>query len=63
MIDLYLRVLSLVVIYGLLVVVVVLPSIVAFRRGHPNRSAIMALNLLTFWTVVGWVVATYVGLR
>lgn len=31
------------------------PLIIAFKRGHPNRVAIAALNLLTGWTFLGWV--------
>jgi hypothetical protein len=34
-----------------------LPTIIAWVRGHYNRVAILALNLLLGWTVVGWVVA------
>jgi len=34
-----------------------LPSIVAFVRGHHNRYAILILNILLGWTVVGWALA------
>lgn len=34
-----------------------LPAIVAFRRGHLNRNAILMLNLLLGWTVLGWAAA------
>lgn len=40
-----------------LVVVHFLPSIIAFRRGHHNRIAILVLNILLGWTFIGWVVA------
>lgn len=40
-----------------LVALGVLPSIIAFRRGHTNRRAILALNILLGWTVIGWIVA------
>ena len=33
-----------------------LPTVVAWRRGHRNTLAIAALNILTGWTVIGWVV-------
>ena len=33
------------------------PTVVAFARGHRNRWAITALNVLTGWTFVGWVVS------
>jgi Superinfection immunity protein len=34
-----------------------LPSLVALSRGHENRVAIFALNLLAGWTFIGWVAA------
>jgi hypothetical protein len=34
-----------------------LPTFVAERRGHYQTTAIFALNLLLGWTFVGWVVA------
>ena len=34
-----------------------LPTIIAWVRAHYNRVAILALNLLLGWTVVGWVVS------
>jgi hypothetical protein len=34
-----------------------LPSIIAFAKGHLNRTAIMVLNILLGWTVLGWVAA------
>ena len=40
-----------------LVIVHFLPSIIAFRRGHHNRIAILVLNILLGWTFIGWVVA------
>ncbi len=33
------------------------PAFVADLRGHHNTSAIMALNLLLGWTVLGWIAA------
>lgn len=33
------------------------PSVIAFRRAHHNRQAIVALNVLGGWTVVGWIVS------
>jgi hypothetical protein len=45
---------------GLLLVLVLgffyfLPAIVAFSRGHKNSGAILILNLLLGWTMLGWV--------
>jgi len=31
------------------------PSIVGFARGHHNKWAIFALNLLLGWTGLGWI--------
>ena len=43
---------------GLLVAGVVvawlIPVWIAFRREHPNRTAILVVNLLFGWTFVGW---------
>lgn len=33
------------------------PAIVAYRRGHLNRKAILMLNLLAGWLFVPWVIA------
>lgn len=33
------------------------PGIVALARGHHNTTAIIALNLLLGWTLLGWVAA------
>jgi threonine/homoserine/homoserine lactone efflux protein len=42
---------------GVGAVVYFLPALIAVRRDHENDSAIILLNLLLGWTVVGWVVA------
>lgn len=34
-----------------------LPSVVAFARHHQNRVAILLINLITGFTMIGWVVA------
>lgn len=33
------------------------PSIIAWVRGHHNKVAITALNILLGWSVIGWVAA------
>jgi hypothetical protein len=38
-------------------VLYILPSVIAFKRGHQNAGAILALNLLLGWTFLGWVAA------
>jgi T4 superinfection immunity protein len=41
----------------LLLAVHFLPSVIAFKRRHHNRIAILVLNVLLGWTFIGWVVA------
>jgi hypothetical protein len=31
------------------------PSFIAFTRNHPMRWAILAVNIIFGWTIVGWV--------
>jgi len=45
----------LVVVVGLGLVLYVLPTIIAFNRGHQNAASIAALNILLGWAFVGWV--------
>jgi Superinfection immunity protein len=33
------------------------PSIVAYSRQMPNRAQVYVINVLTGWTVIGWIVA------
>ncbi|WP_419946348.1 superinfection immunity protein [Candidatus Poriferisodalis sp.] len=47
---------------GLIVLIVLvgiplyfLPSIIAFKRAHRQRVAILTLNILLGWTFLGWV--------
>ena len=40
-----------------LVALYVAPTAVAIWRRHPARARIIALNILTGWTGVGWIVA------
>lgn len=44
----------------LLVILLILhfvPTVIAVLRGHHNRLAIFALNLLLGWSMIGWVIA------
>ena len=43
--------------YAVGVVLYFLPTIIAWVRAHYNRVAILTLNLLLGWTVVGWIVS------
>ena len=40
-----------------------LPSTLALVRRHRNRSAVVALNVLAGWTVIGWVIALIWSIR
>lgn len=42
---------------ALLVAFYFLPTGIAIRRDKANLGAIFALNLLTGWTIVGWIIA------
>jgi hypothetical protein len=33
-----------------------MPSFIAFSRDHANKIAILIINLLLGWTVIGWVI-------
>ncbi|GAA3189919.1 MULTISPECIES: superinfection immunity protein [Streptomyces] len=44
-------------------VVYFVPSVIAFRRGLPNRVFILAINLLFGSTLIGWAVALYLATR
>ena len=33
------------------------PTLIAFLRQHKNKLAILLLNLLLGWTILGWVVS------
>jgi len=39
-----------------------LPWMVAALRGKSNHWAVMALNLLLGWTVIGWIIALVMAL-
>ena len=42
---------------SLSLVIYFVPTIVAMVREHHNRVAIIVLNLLVGWTIIGWVIA------
>ena len=43
--------------WGALAALYVLPSVIATAKRHRNGRAVVALNLLAGWTIIGWVVA------
>ncbi|WP_206513254.1 superinfection immunity protein [Pelagibacterium montanilacus] len=40
---------------GLLLLAYFLPSLIAVMRGHQSWGAVLALNALLGWTVLGWI--------
>ncbi|MGF6127271.1 putative membrane protein [Pseudomonas frederiksbergensis] len=44
-------------ILALVVAVYFLPTLVAYRRYHPNGTSIAILNLFLGWTFIGWLAA------
>lgn len=42
---------------GVMLVLYELPAIVAYRRDHRQFPAILLLNILLGWTILGWVAA------
>lgn len=34
-----------------------IPAIIGFKRQHPNKAAILCVDLLLGWSFIGWVVA------
>ena len=45
-----------VVLFTVLLIPYIIPSVVAYRRWHRSYKAIIALNILLGWTFLGWVV-------
>ena len=41
----------------ILLVIYIVPAIIASWRQHRQWSAIVALNLVGGWTIVGWIIA------
>lgn len=54
MIEYYSSVLVVTVLIGILALYL-LPSIFAFQRGKKNKLAILLLNILLGWSLIGWV--------
>lgn len=40
-----------------IIILYFIPSVVAGARKHPSAAAILALNILLGWTMLGWVIA------
>lgn len=48
---------AVVVMAAVMVCLYFLPAIIAFGRKHNSRVAILVLNLLLGWSVLGWIIA------
>jgi hypothetical protein len=44
-------------------IIYIIPSIVAFRRNHPNRWIILVINLAFGGTIIGWGIALVWAMR
>ena len=53
--DLFWGLITLIVVVGGGGALYFFPSIVAYRREHRQREAILLLNLLLGWTLLGWI--------
>jgi hypothetical protein len=51
------------IVFLIIGLVYILPSIVAFRRDHPNRWLILVINLAFGGTIVGWGIALAWAMR
>jgi hypothetical protein len=45
------------ILFVLLVEVYLFPGVIAWARRHRNRAAIILLDILRGWTVLGWIAA------
>lgn len=43
--------------FALMAYLYFIPSLIAGKRSHPDSSAILIVNLLLGWSLIGWVVA------
>lgn len=41
----------------IIAVVYLIPSVVAFKRNHPKKVAILLLNIILGFTLIGWLAA------
>lgn len=38
-----------------IVLIYMLPTLIAFGRGHPRRQDVALVNILVGWTLIGWI--------
>ena len=51
------------VLFAILLIPYLFPAIIAYSRRHPSCHAILALNVLLGWTLIGWVVSIVWALK
>lgn len=51
------------VLFAIFLIPYLLPAIIAYSRRHPSCHAILALNILLGWTLIGWVVSIVWSLK
>lgn len=49
------------IMYPVLVLLYLLPSMLAWKRGSRRRVKILLINVLLGWTVIGWIAALMMG--
>ena len=57
-VEIFVTIVLILVLYVITTIIVglyMLPTIIAYRRKHQNKIAILALNLFLGWMLVGWV--------
>ncbi len=45
------------IIFAVIIAIGFVPSIIAFARNHTQKWFVMILNIVSGWTVIGWVAA------
>jgi hypothetical protein len=44
-----------VILLGLIAILYLLPTLIAFGREHPARQNLAILNIVFGWTLIGWI--------
>ena len=45
-----------IILFSFFAMMYMLPSVIAYLRGHPNAAAITVLTFFLGWTMLGWVI-------
>ena len=57
-IKVFMTIISIIVVIAMFIISILiyfLPSTLAYRKQHSNKTAILILNLFLGWTLIGWV--------